>query len=213
MNRNARIEAMAVKRIGVTNDNDIRRAVETAAEILENGGVVVFPTETVYGVGVASGNAEALAKLRRLKGRGADKPFQFLAADLKMAGDLGAIFDTRARRLANDFWPGPLTLVVPDGTRTGGSLGIRIPDAPFVRALCRRLGKAIISSSANPAGLGAPLDAAGADVFGDGADLLVDAGPIADGVPSTVVECGAGDYRILREGGVERSAIEASWNE
>lgn len=192
--------------------DDIRPAVREAAEILRNGGVIVFPTETVYGIGVISGNAAALGRLRSLKERDADKPFQYLAADLTMAKSMGAVFSTKAEKLARNYWPGPLTLVVPDGT-DGGTLGIRVPDSLFVFALCRELGRPIVSSSANPAGAPPPVTAAAADVFGDAVDLLVDGGGTADGVPSTVVRCRADSFEILRSGGVDDEAIQAAWDE
>lgn len=201
---------MAIKRIRL--ENDIRPAVATAAEILRGGGVAVFPTETVYGVGVISGDAGALARLRRLKSRDAAKPFQFLAADVEMAREMGAVFSPRAARLARNYWPGPLTLVVPDGTGAG-TLGIRVPDFPFVLALCRELGRPLVSSSANSAGLPPPLDADAADAFGDGVDLLIDGGTAAEGVASTVIRCGADDYEVLRRGAIGDEAIRAAWDE
>lgn len=201
---------MAKQRI-VLGD-DIRPAVTAAAAVMNDGGVVVFPTETVYGIGVASGNAAALERLRELKGRSAAKPFQFLAADMEMARAMGAVFSNRAAKLARNYWPGPLTLVVPDGTG-GATLGVRVPDSPFIHALCRELGRPVISSSANPAGAPAPADADAADVFGNGADLLIDGGPVAEGVPSTVVRCGTDRFEILRSGGVDGDAIRAAWEE
>lgn len=202
---------MAMERIATGKSMDA--AVEKAARIMEEGKVVVFPTETVYGIGVISGNSAALAALRRLKNRDSGKPFQYLAADVRMAKALGAVFESKAQKLARNYWPGPLTLVVPDGTGSGGTLGIRIPDSPFVHALCKRLGRAIVSSSANPAGQPPPLDADAADAFGDAVALLVDSGPVVGGVPSTVVRCAIDDYEILREGGLSAEAIDAAWNE
>ncbi|MCC8191314.1 MAG: threonylcarbamoyl-AMP synthase [Planctomycetes bacterium] len=191
----------------------LEKAITAAAQILEAGGVIIFPTETVYGIGVVSGNADALATLRRLKGRENGKPFQFLAADLQMAKNLGAVFPSRALKLARNYWPGPLTLVVADGTDSDGTLGIRIPDSQFVLALCRRLERPLIAASANSAGAKPPADADAADVFGDAVDLVVDAGPIVDGTPSTVVHCLANEYHILRDGAIGADAIDAAWNE
>lgn len=201
---------MAVKRIAI-GDN-MEAAVRKTVETFRQGGTVVFPTETVYGVGVLSGDAAALDRLRRLKGRSDAKPFQYLVSDVEMARRFGAVFTGGAAKLARNYWPGPLTLVVPDGTGTS-TLGIRVPDSPFILAVCRELNRPIVSSSANPAGGEAPLDAAAADVFGDDADLLVDGGPATDGVASTVVRCDAGGYEILRCGGVDAEAIDAAWNE
>lgn len=200
---------MAVKSIQLGHDP--APAVREAAAVLLAGGVMIFPTETVYGIGVAAGDARALAKLRALKRRDADKPFQLLVSDVTMAKRLGAVFSMRAERLARNYWPGPMTMVVPDGT--GSTLGIRIPNSPFVLALCGELDRAIISSSANPAGAPPPGDAADADVFGDAVALLVDGGPVIEGVPSTVVKCEGDTYVILRRGGISDDAIDAAWNE
>lgn len=193
---------------------NLRGAVIRAAAVLRRGGVVVFPTETVYGIGVLAADAVAVRLLRELKQRPAPKPFQYLVPDIEAAADLGARFSPRAERLANAFWPGALTLVVPCAEGSGGTaaedgtIGVRVPDFPFVLALCRELEGAIMSSSANPAGAAAPKDAAAADAFGDAVDLLVDGG-VVDGIPSTVVKCPCdGKYEILRSGGVPDAAIE-----
>lgn len=196
---------MARRRIGLEEGT-----AEAAAAVLAAGGVAVFPTETVYGVGAAAGHAGGMARLRTLKGREGGKPFQLLAADIGMAAEAGAVFRGGALALARRFWPGPLTLVVP--ARDGTALGIRIPDFPFVRDLCLRLGGMVAASSANRAGEPAPADAEAADAFGDAVDLLVDAGPASGGVASTVVECLRDDYRILREGAIAAPALAAAWN-
>lgn len=199
---------MAAERIAL-NDG-LAAAVTMAAAVFAADGVVVFPTETVYGIGVAVGQTEALAALRRLKSRDAAKPFQFLVADVAMAEAMGAVFSGGARRLAERFWPGPMTLVVPN--RFGGeALGIRIPDAAFMLAVCRRLGGAVVSSSANQAGLPPPRDADAADAFGAEVDLLVDGGPVTGGTPSTVVRCRDDGYEILRQGGVDAGALAEAW--
>lgn len=211
---------MAMKMIRIIAD--WRVAVAPAADALRRGGVLVFPTETVYGIGVAANRRDALAKMRLLKLRPDEKPFQLLAADIGMARGIGAVFSARAERLAEAFWPGALTIVVPDarGVRggQGGTLGIRVPASELILAICRELGEPIISSSANPAGAPPPANAAAADCFGDEVDLLIDAdgaGAIAakaTGTPSTVVRCVGGVCEILREGGVPADAINAVWN-
>ncbi len=196
----------------ITCGADPRVAAARAAAVLRSGGIVVFPTETVYGVGVAAADRSALEKLRRLKDRPAEKPFQFLAADVAMAKRLGAVFSGRAERLADSFWPGALTLVLPDGRTPGGTLGIRIPDSPFVLALCRELGTPVITSSANAAGGPPPATAADADAFGDAVDLLVDGGAAVGGIASTVVQCDGDVLEILRRGGIAEAAIRAVWD-
>jgi L-threonylcarbamoyladenylate synthase len=126
-----------------------------------------------------------------------------------MARKLGALPCPGAEKLAKRFWPGPLTLVMPGVG--GAGIGIRVPDSPFVLELCRRLGEALASSSANPAGGPPPIDAEAADAFGDQVDLLIDGGRLADGQPSTVASCLDGELRILRRGGVDPVALLAVW--
>lgn len=199
---------MAKKRIAITEEFD--SAVKETARILHEGGVAVFPTETVYGIGVASGDEKALMKLRHVKQRDPGKPFQLLVADIEMARKIGAVFSARSRNLAEEFWPGPLTLVVPDGAGSA-TLGIRVPDSPFTLALCQELGRPIISSSANPSGKSPPLNAAAADAFGNDVDVLIDAGPIVEGVPSTVAQCIDDELKILRQGALDEDTLRSAW--
>lgn len=203
---------MAAKTIRIDADDGDARAVAAAVDVLRAGGVLLFPTETVYGIGAASSRADALAKMRRLKERPDGKPFQLLAADAAMAEKIGAMFDAGAKRLAQTFWPGPLTLVVPNANSAEGeTLGIRVPASELMLAVCCALGEPVIYSSANPAGRPPPKDAASADCFGDEADLLLDAGAAANGTPSTVVRCRGETYEILREGGIATESIDAVW--
>lgn len=199
---------MAKERIDISAG--FRQAVRRAAEILGGGGVVVFPTETVYGIGVCAGSAEAFAKLRELKRRDDAKPFQYLVSGVDMAERLGAVFSPKARKLAAAFWPGPVTIVVPNGSGSG-TIGVRAPDSTFFLAVLRELDTAVAASSANPAGAPPPRDAAAADAFGDAVDLVADGGPIIDGTPSTVVRCGEKDYEILRRGAMADSALDSAW--
>lgn len=200
------------KEYATTELRNFCKSVTRAAAVLRRGGVIVFPTETVYGIGVLASSGAGVRKLRKLKQRPDSKPFQFLVPDIEAAEDLGAEFSNRAEFLTRAFWPGPLTLVVPCSTGTGesedGTIGVRVPDAPFILEVCCQLGGAIMSSSANPAGAPAPNNAEAADVFGNAVDLLVDGGSVY-GVASTVVKCSDDKrYEILRSGGISDIAIE-----
>ncbi|MDR1612989.1 MAG: threonylcarbamoyl-AMP synthase [Planctomycetota bacterium] len=190
-------------------NDDFALAVRETVTALLASEVVVFPTETVYGVGARAGDPVAAARLRELKGRGEEKPFQLLIADSGMAENFGAEISGGARRLAAAFWPGPLTLVVP--RRGGGTLGLRLPDSRFIRAVATGIGGAVAASSANPAGLPPPVDAAGADVFGDRVALLVDGGPSPVGKASSVVQAEGDSFAILREGAIGAELIERAW--
>lgn len=188
-------------------------AVSAARRVFERGGVAIFPTETVYGIGVVSADPDALARLARLKRRPDNKPFQLLVSGRDMAVALGAKFSPGACRLADRFWPGPLTLVVSDANdANGGTLGVRAPRSAFMLEVLRGLGRAVVSSSANPAGSPPPTEAALADAFGDAVDLLVDGGPCEEKEPSTVVRCGEDDFTILRQGALAEAEIRGVWH-
>ncbi len=200
---------------------DFAGSVRKAAACFRRGGLVVFPTETVYGVGVAAERPEAMGRLREIKRRDGAKPFQRLAADLAMAAALGAVFSPRAERLAEKFWPGPLTLVVPRAPAGDvtcedageATLGIRIPASRWVLEVCRLMHSAVVSSSANAAGLPPALDGEAAWLFAveAGADLLVDGGSIAGGMASTVARTDGDALQILRRGALAEADLQAVW--
>jgi L-threonylcarbamoyladenylate synthase len=194
-----------------------RDAAEAAARTLAAGGLVAFPTETVYGLGADAGNARAIAHLYAAKGRPAFNPLIAHVADIAAARAIGR-FDARALKLAEAFWPGPLTLVVPKTAgcpvadlATAGldTVAIRIPAHPVAQAILRAFGGAVVAPSANISGHVSPTEAAhvASDLTGR-IDLIVDGGPVEVGVESTIVGCFAAPM-LLRPGGLARERIEA----
>ena len=192
-------------------------AAEAAARTLAAGGLVAFPTETVYGLGADASDATAIAHLYAAKGRPSFNPLIAHVADLAAAKRIGR-FDARATSLAEAFWPGPLTLVVPkaDGCpvadlATAGldTVAIRIPAHPVARAILRAFGGAVVAPSANISGHVSPTEAAHvqSDLAGR-IDLIVDGGPVEVGVESTIVGC-LTQAMLLRPGGLPREKIEA----
>jgi L-threonylcarbamoyladenylate synthase len=190
-------------------------AVRTAAQCLAAGGLVAFPTETVYGLGADATNGGAVARLYAAKGRPTFNPLIAHVADLAAALRL-ARFDVTALRLAKAFWPGPLTLVLPktpdcpvSDLATGGldSIAVRAPDHQVARELIAAFGKPIVAPSANQSGHVSPTTAAHvmADLRGK-IDLVVDGGPTTVGVESTIVAC-LDEPTLLRPGGLAREAI------
>ncbi|TGN88331.1 threonylcarbamoyl-AMP synthase [Bradyrhizobium yuanmingense] len=190
---------------------------EAAARTLAAGGLVAFPTETVYGLGADAANAAAIAHLYAAKGRPAFNPLIAHVADLKAARRIGR-FDARALALAEAFWPGPLTLVVPKtedcrvaDLATAGldTVAIRIPAHPVAQAILRAFGGAVVAPSANISGHVSPTLAAHveSDLAGR-IDLIVDGGPVTVGVESTIVGCFDAPT-LLRPGGLSRERIEA----
>ena len=193
-----------------------RPEVARAVAVLREGGLVAFPTETVYGLGCDAESPAALRRLFAVKGRPADHPVIVHVADAGDVEPFVAEVPPIARLLGEAFWPGPLTMVLqrserlPDGV-TGGrdTVGLRVPETPIARELLRAFGGAVAAPSANRFGKVSPTTAAdvradlGADV-----DLVLDGGPCRVGVESTIVDCTGTAAVILRLGGVPRAAIE-----
>lgn len=189
-----------------------------AVAVLARGGLVAVPTETVYGLAADATNAAAVAAIYAAKGRPSKNPLIVHCADLAEA-DRHGIVDGDARRLAEAFWPGPLTLVVPRrpgspvaAAVTAGldTVALRVPDAAVVAALARALGRPLAAPSANRSGRVSATDADAVIMeLGGAVDLVVDGGPSAIGVESTIVAVDAAGARLLRAGGLPADAIEA----
>jgi L-threonylcarbamoyladenylate synthase len=187
-----------------------------AARTLAHGGLVAFPTETVYGLGADAGNGEAIARLYAAKERPAFNPLIAHVADIA-AARLLAQFNPAAEKLAQAFWPGPLTLVLPRRADGGlselacaglDSFAIRVPSHPVARAILAQFGKPIVAPSANRSGHVSPTSAAHVLTDLEGRiDLIVDGGASAVGVESSIVSC-LGAPTWLRPGGVARADIE-----
>ena len=190
--------------------------IETAVRCLAAGGLVAFPTETVYGLGADATNSEAVARLYAAKGRPAFNPLIAHVPDRKAAETI-ARFDAAAGRLADAFWPGPLTLVLPKAAEccvaelaTAGldSLAVRVPRHAVAQKILAAFGRPVVAPSANRSGHVSPTTAAHVFADLDGrVDLIVDGGATAVGVESTIVAC-LGEPMLLRPGGVPREAIE-----
>lgn len=193
-----------------------------AADILGRGGLVAFPTETVYGLGADGRNGPAVAALYAAKGRPAFNPLIAHVPDREAAGRQ-AIFGAVAERLAEAFWPGPLTLVLParracevcDLARAGlDTVAVRVPAHPIALDLLRRSAVPVVAPSANRSGRVSPTEAAHvlSDLHGR-IDAVVDGGRTTVGIESTIVACLGGPPRLLRPGGVPREALEAVFGE
>jgi L-threonylcarbamoyladenylate synthase len=192
-------------------------AIAEAARLLACGGLVAFPTETVYGIGADATNPAAIARLYAAKGRPSFNPLIAHLADADAALSEG-IFSAAAQKLAARFWPGPLTLVVPvapasricDLARAGlRSVGLRVPAHATAHALLTEVGRPIAAPSANRSGhLSAVSAAHVVDDLGDRIDLVLDACASMIGIESTIVACIDNRTRLLRPGGVARADIE-----
>lgn len=192
-------------------------AVAAAVQILRDGGLVVFPTDTVYGVGVALSRLDAVEKVYALKGRDRSKPLQVLLADAADATGVAADLSPLAQMAVDRLLPGPVTLVVKNGELVdpqvvagGKTVGIRVPDAAVCRALVAALGEPIAATSANRSGEPSPVTATEAAAgIGSGVDLILDAGPCPAGRESTVIDLTGEAPRVLRWGALGKAELEA----
>ncbi len=181
------------------------RDIRKAGELLLDGRIIAFPTETVYGLGARADCGEAVARLRRVKKRPSGQPFSLL-----IAGDFQryARPSRAAEALAGVFWPGPLTLVLPDGK--GGSVGLRVPDCPVTLALLKAVGLPVAAPSANISGRPPATTAREVmNVFKGAIAAVLDGGAAQIGESSTVVRVGGHQVQILREGAISRARIFA----
>ena len=189
-------------------------AVSTAARVLAGGGIVVYPTETLYALGADAFNAAALQRLVELKVRQAGKPIAVLVSDVDMVADIAAEIPPQAQALMRRFWPGPLTVVLQarphlSSLLTGGGtgIGLRLSSHPLATALVRALGHPVTAPSANPPGMQPPTTVEHARAyFGSQVDCYLDGGSLRGEPASTVVDVRDG-LTVIREGAVPANAL------
>jgi len=184
--------------------------IHQAAAVIKNGGIIVYPTETLYGLGADPLNSEAIKRLYEIKGRERAKPIPFLIKDQEMLATLVDEIPPLGRQLMGQHWPGPLTLIfrategLPPPLRgEAGTIGVRISAHPIARLIVEAVNTPLASTSANPAGTGDLIDARSiAELLGDQVDLIIDGGEVA-GRGSTVVDLTVDPPRVVREGMIE----------
>jgi tRNA threonylcarbamoyl adenosine modification protein (Sua5/YciO/YrdC/YwlC family) len=190
-----------------------RRALDAAAEAVLRGGVIAFPTDTVYGLGCSLLDVAAVEMVGRLKRRAREHAYISLIPDPSQALGLALSVSGVAKKLIDRFWPGPLSLVfvaaeiVPARVRgAGGTIALRCPNDVLSHALLQRIGGPMVSSSANLSGQ--PPAATAEDVvatFGNQLDLVLDGGPRRGGIPSTLVDVSGPRPKLLRRGALDVS--------
>ncbi len=194
----------------------VATGIAEAAEVLHHGGLVAFPTETVYGLGADAFNPDAVAKVFRAKGRPTDNPLIVHISDIQQLYDIGKNISSIAQRLIEAFFPGPLTLVIEHRGQipamvTAGlpTVAVRMPNHPVALALIEAFGKGIIGPSANLSGKPSPTTAQHVyhDLNGK-VDIILDAGATTIGIESTVLDITTSPPTILRLGGLSRTNIE-----
>ena len=198
--------------------NSYARQIGEAARVLADGGVVAYPTDTVYGLGADILNPEAIERVFEIKGRPADAPLPVLLSGVEQLATVVDSPPKAAYELAERFWPGALTLVMrtsvslPAALLREGRVAVRVPDDPMCIRLIESLGRPITGTSANKPGC--PTATTGDEVraqLGDTVDYILDAGRSGGGLPSTVVEVDEAGLRILREGAIPAEDVLAAW--
>jgi L-threonylcarbamoyladenylate synthase len=192
-----------------TDDN-----IREAARIIRNGGLVVYPTDTVYGLGCDPFNVEAVERVFEVKGGRKDKPLPILASNIKFIEKIAHI-DKNSRRMGERHWPGPLTLVVPKKSALPGivtcnltSVGVRIPNHTVALQLISLSGGLLVGTSANKTRRKPPKNATEATTQLDGqVDFILDGGPTPLGQESSVVDLTAKTPKMLREGPIKLMAF------
>jgi L-threonylcarbamoyladenylate synthase len=189
--------------------------VEAALNCLRKGECVVYPTETLYGLGADAENENAILRLISIKGREEGKPIPVIVSDIAMLARVVSSIPPLARRLMEIFWPGPLTLVLQASERLpscllgpNGTIGVRISSHPVAQEIVTSFGRPITSTSVNPSEKtpAKTLEEARA-YFGDRVAAYVEGGNLSTGVASTVMEVGREAWKIIREGAITEEAI------
>jgi L-threonylcarbamoyladenylate synthase len=194
--------------LGVFGDAPDPSFISQAAEVLRRGGLVAFPTETVYGLGADATNAAAVTRLNQVKGRPPEKPYSLHLHSPEQMRPYVSSIPAVAAKLIERFWPGPLTVVLP-GT-DGKTVGFRLPDHPIARAFLRACDVPVAAPSANRSGSPPPTDAREVLAALNGSvECLLDGGPTRFGKESTVVEIVNGRVEIRREGAISAEAIRS----
>ena len=191
--------------------NPDREKISAAAEVIKNGGLVIFPTETVYGIAANLLDEKAVARLYNIKARPEGKPFTVHIADVKMIKDMSCVINPAAEKLIAKFWPGPLTIILK--SLIGPNVGFRMPANKIALDLIKASGLPVIAPSANLSGKPAPVTAqeAMADLEGK-VDMVIDGGRTGVGIESTVVDLTMDPFKILRAGAIKKDELSKAAN-
>ncbi|MCK4801699.1 MAG: threonylcarbamoyl-AMP synthase [Anaerolineales bacterium] len=193
---------------------DQPQSISRAVEIVQSGGVIAFPTDTVYGIGVSAFNEEAIEKLYQVKGRSYQKAIPILVSDQEELTRITPPLDQNVKAIIQRFWPGAITLIIPllkgmpENLSPTQTIGVRIPDFKLTRELLSHTGP-LAATSANISGGESTLTAEEvAENLGGMIDLILDGGKTPGGVPSTVLDCTQAEPIILREGPISLDTIK-----
>ena len=198
-------------KLRISSKHPDKKKIGIAAQIIKAGGIAIFPTETVYGLGASPYNKKAVNKIFKLKGRSLKKPLAVIISDPIQVRPLVKHISRQARTLMKRYWPGPLTLIfnksskIPSYVTAGGrTLGIRMPDDPITRELIKAAGMPIVATSANRSGAKDPFTAKEAIRQLKQADVVIDGGRTRLRKPSTVIDVTGKRMKILRKGSLSK---------
>ena len=182
------------------------QAISRAVDLIRSGGLIAFPTDTVYGIGVSAFHTDAIDRIYRVKGRSTLKAIPILLGDAEIAEQITPSFSPIVKKLTENYWPGPLTLIVPlhsslpENLSSTPTIGLRVPDHEFTLTLLRKTGP-LAATSANISGESSALSAEEVQFqLGGKVDLILDGGRSPGGLASTVLDCTGKEPVILREG-------------
>lgn len=194
-------------------------AIHRASTLIKSGGMIAFPTDTVYGIGVSAFQADAIERLFRVKGRSTQKAIPVLLGDPEIAGQITPPLSPIVKKLSEKFWPGPLTLVLPllsslpENLSPTPTIGLRVPDHDFTRELLRQTGP-LAATSANLSGEPSAISAYEVQAqLGGKVDLILDGGVSPGGMASTVLNCTEDNPTVLREGPLTWEEIQVVLND
>jgi L-threonylcarbamoyladenylate synthase len=198
-----------------------KRALETAIAAMQRGGVIAFPTDTVYGIGASLSHRDALTRVYDIKGRSHEKPLPVLVSRADVIDILTDTPDPELLRLASHFWPGPLTIVLKAGDALpteviapDGTFGVRIPDHSIALTIAQHNGGAIAVSSANRSGEPPACRAEEIrEALGGEIDVILDGGIAPRSLASTVIRREGDTITVIREGAISSETIQEAWNE
>ncbi|MFC1590352.1 L-threonylcarbamoyladenylate synthase [Candidatus Omnitrophota bacterium] len=198
--------AAKTRLIRVNGKDPDPEAISICAEVLRQGGLVAFPTETVYGLGADAFNKEAVEKIYEVKDRPRSKPLTLHISDIKMIEDAGCVITPQAKKLIDAFWPGPITIIL--SSRNGAKIGFRMPRNEVALRLINGLKRPVVAPSANTSGEKPPTDAiAVVEAFNGRIDIVLDAGSTELRRESSVVDATAEPPEVLRKGALDESEI------